>query len=190
MFKFSFLGGQRTVNLENGRTAKIKFYVFAVSPQLKNEQNTLSDNVGEVIHFTAINKGLFEPINQDEITGIMEYSSKVRYLKIFSSIAGFGIPQKYLSQYIELDNNSDKRMTIYSIPFKIQQRTETIYSLSVRGRLLTPAEVGELVGITSKSYNYFRSQTRFTKTDVRKMITIETIDIGSGRVRPVRMLRV
>jgi len=168
-YPFKFHGGQN-IGLKDPIT--IKFYLYFPVQQFDSQE--------EYISFVAEKRGIITRTKTD-----FEYNSKIQIVKLFSSIGGFGVQKKYLTQYFRIDNESTTKFEFR--PFG--DITNTLFKFSARGTLLSVPEVRKFTGIKTKAYSYYRNQTTLTQQEIRKMIKVTHFDLNTGREQKVRKLR-
>lgn len=132
--------------------------------------------VSEVMLYRAEKRGIITraaelDLQEDELVGVPHYSALVPDVKIFASSAGFGVQKRYYSYFIRLDATSPKIITIRPFGLKYGQ------AFRARGRFLTPAEVKEMYGEDSETYQFYTRQTYLSKYELQDYVTIENVGV-------------
>lgn len=166
----------------------IKFYVFLVQGDK------------ELILFDAIRKGYIrEQIGYDSITipktnrtmelpqyEVLDHSSDT-YLKIFTSIGGFGIQNRYISRYVKLDNNAISTVSIFNLINNVKDIP--VMGFSTRGTLLNDSQTQTLLHNNKQGLQFYNRQASLPVSMTNRMIVTGVTQelMKKQRIRRIRL---
>ena len=163
-YEFIYKGGSKRVDKVN-----YKFHCFISDP---------ADNK-EYILFAGIGKGLVR-----RVEGI-GYSTPMSFIKIFTSIDGFGVEKKYFSYFVAFHEDATSEIKIKPLGYEAVPSWE----FCARGSFLSQSQVRGLYGSDSDTYKFYTRQSFISKKDLLDMVTVKPIINGEAVVEAKEELR-
>lgn len=178
--RFLFKGGTEKVHEGNPEEQVYKFFLFSI----------LKDR--ELIFYEALKQGLIKSTPREPheverersqmLNNVESYVCFSPEVKIFIRSQGFGVRRAYYSFFFRFDKTVPNMITIK--PFGPNTMN---FSFQGRGRFLTNEEVKDRYGEESPTYTYYCRQTYLSKTELRKLVSIGSVDSQPQQVRVLRV---
>lgn len=171
--KFNFIGG--VTKYPEKRLAS-KFLLFHLLPSFTTVGMT------EMIFFQSLRNGYSIASKND----IHKHETNHPYFKIFTLMGGFGVQKQFFSFYFKLDIHETE---IKILPLYDE---DSVHSFSGKCRFLNDAEIVELLGEDSVSYNCYKQQISLPGMILKRMIVkapkvISNVSSCTSQIRRIRV---
>jgi hypothetical protein len=196
MSGFDFKGGQSKYreNSPRGsspRTIAINFYVFLVHDRK------------EIILYEAVRKGFIidsgntvdiHRNSETTVHSVMATHYKINagienpYLKVFTSLSGFGVQKRYMSKYIKIDDSSMSTTQILNLPPELPAPSAK-FGFQAQGKVLSDEETRILLDGDSQAWAFYSKQAQLGVSTVNSIIQtgISQEVLKQKRVRRIRV---